>query len=219
MVEWRSSSTHSWWACLSSFIPGHSKEESLITTEDETSHVAHIIVTILTSIVALTNSMLGIKCLMCHVHAIETLPPKKCIQSVCLYLELFYTVYEIKCNHRFKCCFNTVFIQYVAVVGSIHVGGLDVSVNFSALIILPIARCLPIWGFVPPVLTQSLWFRNPGYRFPAVWKKGKEESSEETNLYGAVSFNVLCHRLCYTVVWRDRFLKNIDWISWKQVMC
>jgi hypothetical protein len=34
-------------------------------------------------------------------------------------------------------------------VGSIHVRGLDVCVHFSALIIVPIARCLPNWGFVP----------------------------------------------------------------------
>jgi len=106
--------------------------------------VAYIIVTILTDILALTNSVLGIKCLLCIVQAIETLPPKKCIQNVCLYLELFYTVYEMKCNHRFKYCFNTILIQYVAVVGPIHVRGLDICIHFSAVIILPIAMCLPI---------------------------------------------------------------------------
>jgi hypothetical protein len=62
------------------------------------------------------------------------------------FLELIFTQsMKLKCNHRFKCCLNTIFIQqYVVVAGSIHVQGLDVCVHFSSLsIILPIARCLP----------------------------------------------------------------------------
>lgn len=134
------------------------------------SHVARIMVTILTDILALTNSVLGIKCLVCSVQAIESLPPKKCIQSVCLYLELFYTVHEIKCNHRFKCYFNAVCcgcgFHPCLRPGCLH--------SFFSTNIPAYCQTPSNLRVCPSVLTQSLRFRNPRHQFPAVWKTGED---------------------------------------------
>jgi hypothetical protein len=121
------------------------------------SYVARIIVTIRTDILVLTNSVLGIKCLLCSVQAIETLPPKKHIQ-VCVYIWNYFTL---------SMRLNAISVQYVAVVGSIHVGGTDVCVHFSALIILPIARCLPIWGFV-----SQFWHNHCGLGMRGIDSQG-----------------------------------------------
>jgi hypothetical protein len=56
-------------------------------------------------------------------------------------------------------------------------------VHFSSLsIILPIARCLPNWGFVPQFKHNlySLWIL--GKHSKGLWKIGEEGFFEETNL-------------------------------------